>query len=558
MTLFFGVFLAAGLAIFSATLPSTLRHAATYAWHTVPCRMVESAIVVQDSPEGGAAGWHVAFAYAVEGREYVGRRLTVNHPVGSAHDDLRRSQQLSPGTATTCLVNPANPADAVLERQGFGVLLVPLFPLIFVAVGGGGIWAAWRRSRAPQGLTARVATRSTAERRGRLVGMLFGGVFFVVGVVLTWLLFIRPVLGIAAAKSWPEVPCEIVSSEVASHSSDDGTTYSIEITYRYEVDGRAYVSNRYGFTIGSSSGYKGKAQVVAAHPPGSRATCFVNPADPTDAVMDRGWTAAMGFGLIPVVFALVGGGLLLAMLRKPGAAADAGAFRGGTPGAAGAAGSRSSGAGAVPVGIGTGPLELKPVSSRRIKVLGAALVALFWNGIVSVFVVQLFSGGWAGFSWFLAIFLTPFVAVGVFLVVLLVRQVLALSNPVPVLTLATPVLHPGGRLEVSWVLRGRVQALRHLRLTLEGREEATYRRGTDTRTDREVFAEFPVAEASDPAGLAAGRAALELPRRLMHSFSAAHNKITWQLRVRGDVPRWPDIDDEYTIVILPPGGATHE
>jgi hypothetical protein len=169
--------------------------------------------------------------------------------------------------------------------------------------------------------------------------------------------------------------------------------------------------------------------------------------------------------------------------------------------------------------------------------------------------VQLFRGD--GFSWFLALFLTPFVVVGLVLVGAFVSQVLALSNPVPRITLNRRVLRPGERLEVDWQMRGRVQALRRLRLSLEGREEATYRRGTDTRTDREVFATVDLLDTGDLATMAAGRVARDLPARLMHSFAAKNNKIVWALRVRGEIPRWPDVDEEFVVTIAPtsiPGG----
>lgn len=567
MSLFFGVFLAAGLGFFAAITPVAARHAATYFWREVPCTIVESRIVDADSVEGGAAGWHVRYAYQVDGHEYAGWRLTVNEALGDARDDLRRSQLLVPGTAATCLVNPRDPSESVLERQSAWVLLTPLFPLIFVVIGGGGIWFAWSRSRpeSQRGLTVRAAKRAGAERGGLIGGMVFGGIFLVVGVTLTHMLFVGPVLGMLAARGWPQVPCVIESSEVESHDSDDGTTYSIEITYRYEVGGREYRSNRYSFIRFSSSGYRAKADVVAAHPPGSRAMCFVNPSDPTDAVLWRGWAGAMWFGLIPVAFALAGGGLIYGMVRKWRAPAGGPALTGSVSGAPAATrgGTAGRGAGlAVPEAVpggDEGPVLLAPAASRGVKVVGTLLVALFWNGIVSVFLVQLFSGGWGAFDWFLALFLTPFVGVGLFLFGMFVLQVLALSNPVPVLTLNRRVLCPGDRLEVEWRMQGRVGALRRLRISLEGREEATYRRGTDTKTDREVFATVDLLDAGDPATMAGGRVARDLPGRLMHSFSAKNNKIVWALRVRGEIPRWPDVDEEFVVTIAPPpaGGPSH-
>ena len=65
-------------------------------------------------------------------------------------------------------------------------------------------------------------------------------------------------------------------------------TYRIDISYKYEVDGREFQSYRYSFWAGSSSGRKDKQAVVDRFPPGTRAFCYVNPDDPTQAVIDRG------------------------------------------------------------------------------------------------------------------------------------------------------------------------------------------------------------------------------------------------------------------------------
>ncbi len=53
-----------------------------------------------------------------------------------------------------------------------------------------------------------------------------------------------------------------------------------------------------------------------------------------------------------------------------------------------------------------------PVRAVLAAIGGVTLICLFWNGIVGVFVVQLFRE----FQWFLAVFLVPFVAVGLLIV----------------------------------------------------------------------------------------------------------------------------------------------
>jgi hypothetical protein len=86
---------------------------------------------------------------------------------------------------------------------------------------------------------------------------------------------------------------------------------------------------------------------------------------------------------------------------------------------------------------------------------------------------------------------------------------------------------------------------------LEGREEATYRRGTDTTTDKEVFSSVPVTELSSAATPATGSAEVSIPTDAIHSFNSANNKLIWAIWVFADIARMPDVKDEYPITVLP-------
>jgi hypothetical protein len=96
-----------------------------------------------------------------------------------------------------------------------------------------------------------------------------------------------------------------------------------------------------------------------------------------------------------------------------------------------------------------------------------------------------------------------------------------------------------------------VDKLRRLSITLEGREEATYRRGTTSHTDKQVFATFDLVEQVAPVSAVGGSAKVTIPARSMHSFEAPNNKIVWRVRVRGDIRNWPDSDDEFPLSVAP-------
>jgi hypothetical protein len=173
-------------------------------------------------------------------------------------------------------------------------------------------------------------------------------------------------------------------------------------------------------------------------------------------------------------------------------------------------------------------------------------IALFWNGIVWAILFNLGKGEWFG-----RIFLSLFALIGAGLIALVIYQFLGLFNPRPILTASSVAVPLGGMLEVHWRFTGNVRRLAKLTISLEAREEATYRRGTSTTTDRNVFASITLADTTDRGQMSSGAAKAAIPRELMHTLTAPNNKILWTLRVAGDIPKWPDVSAEFVITVLP-------
>src|SRR5690606_8278032 len=117
----------------------------------------------------------------------------------------------------------------------------------------------------------------------------------------------RPIGQIIAARDWHETPCTVRSSELAEQRGDDSTSYVIRITYDYLYDAQPYTGERYHFgDIASNTSPKWKRRVVADHPAGHRTVCYVNPGDPAEAVLHRGPTRELWWGLFPLPFLAVG------------------------------------------------------------------------------------------------------------------------------------------------------------------------------------------------------------------------------------------------------------
>ena len=376
-------------------------------------------------------------------------------------------------------------------------------------------------------------TEEAARRKKLPLGCLvpFFLVFLLVGLGVVWYLFVRPMLLVYDARGWTSTPCEVLSSKVGSHrGSKGGTTYSIDIRFRYEWLGTTFESEAYDFVDGSSSGFDGKAAVVAQYPAGSTRACWVNPRDPAQCVLDRSFQPIYLLGLAFLLFVAVGAGGLFFVLRRPAPRkADAPpkgmtkVYRKETPGA----------------------VTLKPSTTPGCRLAIMITVCLFWNGMVSVF---LFSGmdGCA------MIFMIPFALVGLGLFGGVGYMLLALFNPVPVLTVSREGVPLGGSCDLEWRFEGSVKRLQNLKISLEGREEATYRRGTKSHTDKSAFVTVAL---YDAAPTSTGRVRVEIPRGSMHSFAAKNNKIVWVLHVRGEIARWPDIGEDFPFTVLPAEGV---
>lgn len=195
-------------------------------------------------------------------------------------------------------------------------------------------------------------------------------------------------------------------------------------------------------------------------------------------------------------------------------------------------------------------LQLKPQTTPGKSLFFSFAFSLFWNGIVSVFIYQVVKEWMAGKQeWFLILFLSPFVLIGLVLIYSVFYAFLQLFNPKSVFTLSSYKLKPGESTNLKWKFGGSADRMESLKITLEGREEATYTRGTSSYTDRNVFATISIFETKSKSQIRQGSAAIAIPRDAMPSFSSAHNRIIWTLKVQGEIPKWPDVNDEYPITV---------
>src|SRR4030095_8662390 len=118
------------------------------------------------------------------------------------------------------------------------------------------------------------------------------------------------------------------------------------------------------------------------------------------------------------------------------------------------------------------------------------------------------------------------------------------------LSLNSPVVPLGGTLGASWSISGPNSRVKHLKLTVEGREETSHGSGKTRRTERKVFVTLPLVETTDPQQIARGRASVEIQEAHKPSQNEDYPKVIWTVKAVGEIPRYPDLEEEFEITVL--------
>lgn len=140
------------------------------------------------------------------------------------------------------------------------------------------------------------------------VRLWIAGIFLLLlGAVGTYVMAVLPITNAVEGRSWVRMPCRVIDSTVRRHRGKIGPTYSVDIVYEYDVDGHSYRSDRWDFFPSIPGvGHDSAAAVARLHPPGRMMECYVNPRDPSQAVLDR--RIRSGFPRLLLPLALLAGG----------------------------------------------------------------------------------------------------------------------------------------------------------------------------------------------------------------------------------------------------------
>jgi hypothetical protein len=168
-------------------------------------------------------------------------------------------------------------------------------------------------------------SRPTAS--ARILKLCIGLFLMAAGLAGTALLFI-PYRRAMETRAWTETPCEITESRMDEHRISDFAepVARVFLKYIYSYNGENHTGTRwrrgtYAFNEGEDLALRtphreDAAKLVKKFPAGLKTSCWVNPATPSEAVLEHHTKAAIYTLWWPMLFAVGGAGIVWSSLRR--------------------------------------------------------------------------------------------------------------------------------------------------------------------------------------------------------------------------------------------------
>lgn len=343
-----------------------------------------------------------------------------------------------------------------------------------------------------------------------------------------------------------ETTCTILGKRLKeSRASKGRRTYAPEFTFRYQVNGRDCTCTGYDSWPISSSGRKDKEKLLARYEVGKSYPCWYDPQRPERAALVRKVSWIYLVALLPLVFVAIGVGGIYLAIRSPGKLL-AGPLD--TPEVLPSLKTTQG---------STLPVRLRREMSRGAEIAGLLAFCIIWNGIVSVFVVQLWREWQAGKRPLgLTLFLTPFVLIGLGVVVVLIHRLLAYSRARESLVeLVREPVNAGETVQVAVTQPGPLPC-HNLTVTLRCEERVVT--GSGKRSHREVrvrheqelvrTGQLHISAMSPWTQTLAVR----VPQDAAQSSKTLDREIVWMIAVKGELADWPDFEHGFPFRVVSP------
>jgi len=131
-----------------------------------------------------------------------------------------------------------------------------------------------------------------------------------------------PVLNYVRSLEWEQVSGTIISSQVDDEWDTTGDRYIGRVVYTYEVNGMTYEGDQINLSGPTYVGTRADAErLLLPYPVGASVTPYVDPNDPTRAVLDRNLAGAtwgiVGVGIAFLLLSIGLGTRHLASRKRP-------------------------------------------------------------------------------------------------------------------------------------------------------------------------------------------------------------------------------------------------
>ncbi len=162
----------------------------------------------------------------------------------------------------------------------------------------------------------------TRRRKLRIPFFVAGVVLLVMSAVLLMIGVVNPIREAQLMSAWTATPATLVNATLHVKRGDDKDSYRAEALYSFDVNGETFTNDTVSLHGGSDNlgNYQRDLgrELVSKWKSGTSINVFYNPADPTQAIIDR--SVRMGMllfmGLFSIPFAVGGIFLIIVALRQ--------------------------------------------------------------------------------------------------------------------------------------------------------------------------------------------------------------------------------------------------
>jgi hypothetical protein len=237
----------------------------TYSWKKVPAKILSSNVSVGSL----RPAIEVRYSYEYQGIQHTNDTYRVRgNEFRSFAEVYEAVRDFPAGEQTYCLVDPSKPTQASLRPAWLNFGGVSVILLCFSLAGCMAIWVMLHPGLPPPPWIEKT----------------FALMFFAIPAFFLVMLTV-PVLKSLQARNWELVPCSILGS----YQTGSGRKTSTKVTYTYQWKGEKLFSNQHTFNI-----------LTRNHIPDPSDTCYVNPSDPYESVIQRNLDASVLVALFPL------------------------------------------------------------------------------------------------------------------------------------------------------------------------------------------------------------------------------------------------------------------